>query len=334
MITIAVFLYLKTKNIHKPDKQFKNETTSNIQIGKELKINEVPNLLTDKPQEKNEQNSILINHDLTINKIEQTQNECNVSIETIASDYGKEWGPTKDDILSKEENHQLINLMKEYLVCEAIKRDDINKCDISNAVKKYCTDSFIEYKFNEFFIGINKDENDCIRYFEYLKKNPEKDDIGLLKLNTEKQKICSEIKKDLRNICERLFPSNQSELTKCYKIFPKNIFEKCPLENETACSNIYNSIKNENRISCDLFNKKDKELCLTKYDNYRTCEGKLQLLKNKYCEVIKKVKEKKQKEEAKKREEEAKKIEEEIIKKSKKEIEEFKKFKGRKNEEE
>ncbi len=245
----------------------------------------------------------------------------------IISDYGKKWGPTqnknKKAAFTKEENDTIIKLMKDYLVCEAIAAKNPSKCDIFTPLKKDCIKTYYEYQFLEFFIGANKNEEDCKKYIDILKMNPKDDEMGLLSLKVSSDKLCSEIKNDIREICDRLF-INTLERKHCYNVFPKDIIKSCPLHSREVCTNAYENAKKTGEYNCELFEESNRERCEIRKMGINICVEKLNRLIITYTEL-------KEKKRAEGEEEERKILENEIIKNAKKAAEEAKKFKGRKN---
>ncbi len=274
---------------------------------------------------------------------------CNKTFENIISEYGKEWGSTKREItFTQEEIDKIMKLITDYIECEAIVSKNPSKCELFIPIKKYCIHTYYNYQFNEFFIGANKNEEDCKKYIDILKENmrdPIDKEILLLSRKVGPDKLCSEIKNDIRGICDRLF-TNTSERKQCYNVFPKDIIKRCPLSSEEACTNAYENAKKTGVYGCDLFEEGNRKRCEIRKMGINACSEKLNKLLITYCSYMenlnkkiaeleekKKMEEEKKKmeEEKIKREEEIKKLENEIIKKAKQAAEEAKKFKGRKN---
>ncbi|MCX7641278.1 MAG: hypothetical protein N2Z20_01420 [Elusimicrobiales bacterium] len=336
--TITILLQTRKAKIqNQTPSQF--QQTSDIKIGKEIQKNE-----TQPP-------SAYMQQTVSPSYIQITG--CTKTFEDIILEYGKEWGPmqVKKLSLSTEETNNIISLINDYLTCSAIANKDFSKCNLFALTQESCINTYYTYQFAEFFVGANKNEQDCKKYVEMLKKNPKNDGMKITSLNITPDNLCYEIKQDLRGLCDRLF-SNSSDREKCYEVFPKNILDTCPMRDKNSCIASYETMKKTGEVNCDMFDENKKELCEIRRAGHNRCNDKLQKLLLTYCsyqENIKKklieMEEKKKKEEEKiqaekeklkkaKEEEERKKLEGEVIKKAKQAAEEAKKFKGRKYEEE
>lgn len=342
LILFAIIFLFQIKITKNQKPQLKQTSSTQVELGKEIK----------------QENYLPQIQNTNIAQLQPSSyipsTTCNKTFEDILLEYGKEWGPIKNKKLTftTEETNNIINLINNYTTCLAIAQKDISICNLLSFTKDQCINAFYNYSFTEFLFGANKNEQDCKNYIDYLKRNPKNDDMKLTSLNISSDRLCSEIKKDIRGICDRLF-TEKSQLEKCYNVFPKNILERCPRpDNPEICVRGYENAKKTGDLDCDILDDNKKELCYIAKKGKEMCNPQLQQLTSTYClyqENIKKklaeFEEKKKIEEQKieaekeklrkaKEEEERKKLEGEIIKKAKQAAEEAKKFKGRKNEEE
>lgn len=342
LILSVIIMLFQIKFNKKQTTQYKQTQSTQIELGKEIK------------QETSLPSTTNINMPQPIQPSYISSTICNKTFEDIILEYGKEWGPMQNKKLTftTEEINNIINLSNEYITCLAIAQKDITSCNLLPFAKEQCIDSYYNYAFTEFFFGANKNEQDCKNYIDYLRKNPKNDDMRLTSLNVSSDKLCSEIKKDIRGICDRLF-TEKSQLEKCYTVFPKNILDNCPRpDNPEICVRGYENAKKTGDLDCEILNENRKEFCYIAKRGKEMCSSKLQKLISTYCSYQENIKKKLEEMENKKKieeqkiqaekeklqkakeEEERKKLEGEIIKKAKQAAEEAKKFKGRKNEEE
>ncbi|MGC9069841.1 MAG: hypothetical protein ACP5IO_00840 [Elusimicrobiales bacterium] len=334
IIVAAVIILLQIKSRKTPIIQQPETQTEELKIGKEI-----PKDYTTPPPVSTPPPSI----EQTVSPEYMQMTGCTKTFEDIISGWGKEWGPPPRKItspiqqltLSPQQTNKIVELLKDYLLCEAIANKDPSKCDRFTPTKEECTKVYYEYQFNEFFIGANKNEADCKKYLEMEIRDEKENRIRtsdswrFSSLNLSPDKICSEIKNDIRGICDRLF-TNPSERKKCYTVFPKNILDGCPMPNKEECVKAYENIKTTGKYDCEFLEKGSEELCKIRKIGGVICREKLNKLLSTYCSYLADLEEKRKREEEKlkqaQEEEERKKLEGEIIKKAKQAAEEEKRF--------